>query len=254
MTKIFPVTVPLILLALLALSAGCGGGGGGSSATATATVTATAAATPTAASNVSAVVDIKDFDTAHFTTTQTSTSGTDTSSLSGEGLIDNRKQALSVTYEGVTGGEIIAIGRTIYTYSEAQKRWTSGTESGEGSVGFGRPYWPQYWVDAAQAEDLGGQSLQGAETVGYKLSFDRDAVAKRLEPPGSTQLLDIGQAEVEAWVDIKSRYTVRLIFRLEVAIGAQSTRIEITSDFSDFGTEVQIQAPEVATPAPTPGG
>ena len=238
------------LLGLLALSAACGGGGGESSATATATVAATSAATPTTTAGVSALIDIKDFDTAHFTTTQTSTTGENTSQLGGAGVIDNRQQALSVTYGGAAGGEIIAIGRTIYAYDQTQRRWTSGTEAADGQVGFGRPYWPQYWLDAVRAEDLGGQSLQGAETVGYRLTFDLEKVGKRLQSPGATQPLDVRQAEVEAWVDVASRYTVRLIFRLEIALGSQSTRIESTSDFSDFGADVQITAPPVATPTP----
>jgi hypothetical protein len=54
---------------------------------------------------------------------------------------------------------------------------------------------------------------------------------------------------VEVWVDNDSRYAVQLTFRLELAYGDQSVRIEITSDFSDFGTEVEIEAPAVGTPA-----
>ena len=253
MGKGFLVAVSLVFLALLFLSAACGGDGGESSATATATVAASAAVTPTAAGGVSALVDIKDFDTARFTTSQTSTTGEDTSTISGEGVIDNRKQALSVTYEGMASGQIVAIGRTIYTYSEAQNRWASVTEAADGQVGFGRPYWPQFWVDAVQAEDLGGQSLQGGETTGYRLTYDREKVGKRLQGPTAAEPLDVGQAEVEVWVDNDSRYAVRLIFRLELGLGAQSTRIEITSDFSDFDSEVQIETPVVATPTPAQG-
>jgi hypothetical protein len=86
------------LLALLALSLACGGGGGGSLA-----------------------IDIKDFDTARFIMTQTTTTDGDAGQLAGEGVIDNRQQALSVTYQGEPGGRIIAIGRTIYSYSENEQ-------------------------------------------------------------------------------------------------------------------------------------
>jgi len=220
----------LALLVLLALSLACDGGGGRGPA-----------------------IDIKDFDTARFTMTQTSTSGEDTSQLSGEGVIDNRKQALSVTYEGAAGGTIIAVGRTIYSYSEDGQRWTSVTEPVDGQVGFGRPYWPQFWLDAAQIEELGGQSLQGGETTGYLLNFDLEKVGKRLQAPESTEPLDVRQAEVEVWVDQDTRYAVQLTFRLELAFGANSTKLEITSSFSDFGTEVQIEAPELASPTPAQG-
>ena len=247
MAKGLSVAVSLVFVALLALSAGCGGDGGEPSATATATVAATLASTPTTAGGVSTSIDIKDFDTVRFTTTQTSTTGENTSQLSGEGVIDNRQQALSATYAGAAGGEIIAIGRTIYTYSEAQQRWASVTQAADGQVGFGRPYWPQFWLDAVDVEELGGQSLQGGETTGYRLTFDREKVGEHLQS-------DVRQAEVEVWVDNDSRYAVRLIFRLELALGDQSTRIESTSDFSDFGADVQIEAPDVATPSPTPGG
>jgi len=43
---------------------------------------------------------------------------------------------------------------------------------------------------------------------------------------------------------------VRMIFRLEVVVEAQTTQIEATSDFSDFDAEVQIEAPPIATPTP----
>lgn len=219
------------LLGLLALSAACGSDGGGPA------------------------IDIRDFDTARFTMTQTSTTGEESSQLTGEGFIDNRKQALSVTYEGGPGGQIIAIGRTIYTLSEGESQWTSVEEPTDGQVGFGRPYWPKFWLDAVQVEELGSQSLQGGETTGYGLSFDLEKVAKRLQASEATEPLDVRQAEVEVWVKNESRYAVQLTFRLELAFGANSTKLEITSDFSDFGTEVEIEAPaEVSTPTPTQGG
>ena len=258
MAKALAAAAFFALLVLLALSAACDGGGGDDGeppATATATVAATAAATPTTTpGGASASIDIKDFDTARFTTTQTSTTGGSTSELSGEGVVDNRQQALSVTYEGAAGGTIIAVGRTIYSYNEDGQRWTSVTEPVDGQVGFGRPYWPKFWLDAAQIEDLGGQSLQGGETTGYRLNFDLEKVGKRLQAPEATEPLDVLQAEVEVWVDEDSRYAVQLTFRLELDLGGSSTRIEITSNFSDFGTEVEIEAPEAASPTPGPGG
>jgi hypothetical protein len=220
----------LALLILLALSAACDGGGGDGGLD----------------------VDIKDFDTARFTMTQTSTSGEESSQLSGQGVIDNRKQALSVTYEGGPGGQIVAIGRTIYTLSEGADQWTSVEEPVDGQVGFGRPYWPKFWLDAVQIEELGGQSLQGGETSGYRLPFDLEEVGKRLQAPEATEPLDVRQAEVEVWVDQDTRYAVQLTFRLELAFGANSTKLEITSNFSDFGTDVQIEAPEAASPTPGP--
>ena len=223
----------LALLGLVALSAACDGGddGGGPA------------------------IDIRDFDTARFTMTQTSTTGEESGQFTGDGLIDNRKQALSVTYEGGPGGQITAIGRTVYTLSEGESQWTSVEETTDGQVGFGRPYWPKFWLDAVQVEGLGGRSLQGGETTGYRLSFDLEKVAKRLSSSEASEPLDVRQAEVEVWVGNESRYAVQLTFRLELAFGANSTKLEITSDFSDFGTEVDIEAPtEVATPTPTQGG
>ena len=194
-------------------------------------------------------IDIKDFDTARLTTTQTSTVGENVSQLTGEGVIDNRKQALSVTYQGESGGEIVAIGRTIYTYNQDEQRWTSVTEPTDGQVGFGRPYWPKFWLDAAQTEELGQQTLLGAETTGYRLLFDLEEVGRRLAAEG-TNPVDVRQAEVEVWVDSNSRYAVQLTFRLELASGSQSTKLEITSTLSDFGTDVQIEVPDVASPTP----
>ena len=219
---VFPGSI-LALLLLLTVFAACGGGGG-------------------------PAVDIKDFDTARFTTTQTSTVGQDVNQLAGEGVIDNRKQALSVTYQGESGGEIIAIGRTIYTYNQDEQRWTSVTEPTDGQVGFGRPYWPKFWLDAVQTEELGQQTLLGAETTGYRLLFDLEKVGRRLAVEG-TNPVNVSQAEVEVWVDNSSRYAVQLTFRLELASGSHSTKLEITSTFSDFGAAVDIEVP-VASPTP----
>ena len=247
------------LLVLLALSAGCDGGGEPSTTattTAVETVESTAAGTASSTATTTAgAIDIKDFDTARFSMTQTSTTGGESSEITGEGVIDNRQTALSLTYVGGVTGQVIAIGRTIYSYNEGDQRWASVEEPVDGQVGFGRPYWPQFWLDAVQIEELGGQSLQGAETSGYRLTFDLEKVAKRLQlgTGGGEQTEGITQAEVEVWVDNDSRYAVELTFRLELAIGGGSTKLEIVSNFSDFGTEVEIEAPEVASPTPAQG-
>ena len=260
MARALAAPASFALLLVLTASAGCDGGGESSTtATTTPAGTATVTTTPAGTATVTTTIevgdiDIKDFDTARFTMKQTSTSGEQASELIGEGVIDNRKQALSVTYEGGPGGQIIAIGRTIYSYNEEDQSWVSVTEPTDGQVGFGRPYWPKFWLDAVQVEDLGGQSLQGGETTGYRLSFDLEKVGKRLQAPEATEPLDVRQAEVEVWVDVDSRYAVQLTFRLEIAFGANSTKLEITSNFSDFGTEVDIEAPaEVASPTPAQG-
>ena len=217
----------LALLALLTVSPACDGGGG-------------------------PAIDIKDFDTARFTVSQTTTSGGQVGRLTGEGVIDNRRQALSLTYENEQGRPTVAIGRTVYIYDEEGQRWASYTEPTDGQVGFGRPYWPQFWRDAVQIQNLGGESLPTAETTRYLLTFDPERVRKRLQSPDAADELQVLQAEVEVWVDVESQYAVQLTFRLELSYGTTSAATEITSNFSDFGTEVQIEAPEVTTPTPAP--
>jgi len=215
-------------LLLLALSPACGGGSD---------------------------IDIKDFDTARFTLSQTVTSGGDETQLVAEGVIDNRQQALSVTLEGETSPGTIAIGPTVYEYNETDQLWDAYTESGSGPVGFGRPYWPQFWRDAVQVQNLGGESLPTAETTHYLLTFNLEDVTEWLqlaEAGGEEVVVDLVRAEAEVWVDDGSRYAVQLIFRLELTIAGQTKKIEVTSVFSDFGTEVEIKAPEGVTATPSP--
>jgi hypothetical protein len=233
------------LLALLAISAACGDDGGGApSGTATGTVAATATV------DLSALIDIKDFQTASFTVNQISTVDGETQELGGEGVIDNRQLAMRADYEA---GLFIAIGRTIYEYSNSQGRWLTATDAGEGRIGFGRPYWPEFWLDAVEIDELGGRTLEGVETTAYRVTFDPGMAGERLKPPGATVPLDVRKAEVEVWVDNNSRYAVRMIFRLELVVSELTTEIEATSDFSDFDAEVQIQAPELPTPTPAQG-
>jgi len=230
MAKTLAVAVSLLSLALLATSGACGGGGGGGAA-----------------------IDIKDFDTARFTMSQTTTSDGDVAQVTGEGVVDNRQQALSVTLEGESSPGTIAIGPKVYAYNEADQRWESFTEAADGQVGFGRPYWPQFWRDAVQIQNLGGESLPSAETTRYLLNFDREKVRQRLQAEGTEgegQAVEVRQAEVEVWVNDSSRYAVKLTFRLDLFYGGASMKIEVTSIFSDFGAEVQIQAPEGVTPTP----
>jgi len=243
MTRRLAAVTFFVLLALATMSAACGDGGSSSEGSTTATPTA-AATTP---GDVSASIDIKDFDTARFTITQKSTVNGETSELGGQGVIDNRLLAIVTTYDL---GQYIAIGREIYEYSQAQGRWISYTDSGEDPVGFGWPYWPQFWLDAVEIEKLGGQTLQGVETTGYRMTFDLGKAGELLKPPGATEPLDVRKAEVEVWVDNNSRYAVRMILRLEVVVQDQTVQIEATSDFSDFDAEVQIEAPQIATPTP----
>jgi len=237
MTRRLAAVTFLVLLTLLATSAACGDDGGEPSGT----------ATPTATGDVSAAIDIKDFETAHFIVNQTTIVDGETQELGGDGVIDNRQQAMSANYDA---GQFIAIGPTIYEYSRSQQRWVSYTDEREGRVGFGRPYWPQFWLDAVKIDKLGGRTLEGVETTAYRVTFDNGVAGERLKSPTATEPLDVRQAEVEVWVDNNSRYAVRMIFRLEVVVEAQTTKIEATSDFSDFDAEVQIVAPPIATPTP----
>jgi hypothetical protein len=234
------------LLALLATSAACGGDDGGAPST---TGTPTAAATATV--DVSALIDIKDFETAHFIVNQTSITDGETSELGGEGVIDNRQEAMRADYEA---GQFIAIGPTIYEYSRSQQRWLSFTDEREGRVGFGRPYWPQFWLDAVKIDKLGGRTLEGVEATAYRVTFDNGMAGERLKSPAATEPLDVRKAEVEVWVDNDSRYAVRMILRLEMVVSELSTQIEATSDLSDFDAEVQIVAPDIATPTPAATG
>ena len=216
-----------LVFLLLAVSPACGGGG--------------------------PAIDIKDFDTARFTISQTTTSDGSVDQLAGEGVIDNRQQALSVTMEGETSPASIAIGPTVYTWDESAQRWTAFTEQPDGQVGFGRPYWPQFWRDAVKIQNLGTESRPSGETNRYLVTFDPEMVKKRLQlGADGVAGADVLRAEVEVWVDKDSRYAVELTFRLELAPGAQTTKIEVTSSFSDFGIEVQMEAPEVTTPTPAP--
>ena len=227
MVKGFAAVAFFGLLVLSALYVACGGGG--------------------------PAIDIKDFDTAHFTMTQTTTSDGDVGQLAGEGVIDNRQQALSLTLEGEGGPSTITIGPTVYAYNQTDQLWEAFTESGGGPVGFARPYWTQFWRDAVQIQNLGGESLPSAETTHYLLTFDPEKVKEWLqlaEAGGEGVAVDVLRAEVEVYVEQASRYAVELTFRLELTPGAQTTKIEVTSVFSDFGVEVQIEAPQVASPTP----
>jgi len=244
MTRRLAAVTFFVLLALATMSAACGGDDGGAPST-----TGTPAAA-TATVDLSALIDIKDFETAHFIVNQTSTVDGETSELSGDGVIDNRQQAMSANYEA---GQFIAIGPTIYEYSRSQQRWISYTDEREGRVGFGRPYWPQFWLDAVKIDKLGDRTLEGVEATAYRVTFDNGMAGERLKSPTATEPLDVRQAEVEVWVDNNSRYAVRMIFRLEVVVEALTTQIEATSDFSDFDAEVQIEAPPIATPTPAQG-
>jgi hypothetical protein len=224
MTRRLVAATFFALLALLAISAACGGG-----------------------SDTPATIDIKDFQTAHFTISQTSTLDGDIQELGGEGVIDTRQPAMRADYES---GLFIAIGRTIYQYSASQQRWLTLTYPDEGRIGFGWPYWPQFWLDAVDIDKLGGRTLEGVETTAYRVTFDPAMAGERLKAPDVTEPLDVRKAEVEVWVDNSSRYAVRMILRLEIVTADFTTQIEATSDFSDFDAEVEIVAPDIATPTP----
>ncbi len=220
------VAVSLLSLVLLAVAAACGDGGSGQ---ASPTPGGTPAATPAGQGNdMSASIDVRDFDTAHLTMSQTTTTNGDVATVAGEGVIDNRRQALSVTLQGGQNPETIAVGPKIYAYNDNEQRWVSYTEPSGGQVGFGRPYWPQFWQDAIQIQNLGGQSLPTAETTHYLLTYDLAKVTQWLAAGASSgsEAVDVTQAEVEVWVDESSRYAVKLVFRLELTYASGTTKIE----------------------------
>ena len=211
------------LLGLVALAASCGGG------------------------DDAPDVDIKDFDTARFTMTEA------TSGRSGEGVIDNRKQALSVVYSD--GQQLIAIGRT--EYRSGVDRWVSFESPTDGRVGLGRPYWPEFWRDAVRVErveELNPEGRESSEITGYLLTLDPDVVKRSFSyVQGPSGEPEVRQAEVEVWVDKETRYVVRFTFRLEMPVGTTGTaKVELSSRFSDYGTEVQIEAPQGPVPTEAP--
>jgi hypothetical protein len=189
-------------------------------------------------------VDIKDFDTAAFTMTRT-VRGQQTS---GEGVVDNRKQALSVTY--ANGLQYVGIGHT--SYSSVAGRWVASTDAADSRAGLARPYWPEFWRDAVDIAQLA--EAQGAEKEidGYLLTLDPNAVKKNLSPGltgPSGEEPEVRRAEVQVVVDSETRYVKEFEFRLEIALGGNSLEVEVSSKFSDYGTEVRIEPPE--GPAPT---
>ena len=167
-------------------------------------------------------------------------------------MIDNRQQALSLTYEGGPGGHDIAIGRTIYTYDEGgaalDKLDRAGRWAGRLRAALLAP------VLAGRRADRGaGRPVATTGGERPRLSADLRPREGGETPTGPGGCGATGRAPGRGG-GVGGR-------------GARATRcsspsawswpsaprprgIEITSDFSDFGTEAQIEAPEVASPTP----
>ncbi len=106
-------------------------------------------------------------------------------------------------------------------------------------------------------ETLGKKKIRGAETTGYRSTFDLDGVAQYLRGKGSVKAAEQYErvaetvpttTEVVTWIDSKG-----LVRRMKMTGDAQDlssgeeTSTETTADFYDFGISPDIQLPDPDT-------
>jgi hypothetical protein len=97
---------------------------------------------------------------------------------------------------------------------------------------------------AGNARSVGRESVRGVPTTHYKAHIDVNQVARSADPDvrRSLQQLGVRSVPVDAWLDDQG-----LVRRLHIAAGTDGTRVpmalDLTFDFSDFGTAVNATPP-----------
>lgn len=264
-----------ILLAALALVAGACGGGGGSQSPADAIAAASTNTSEAGSARVSIASKVT-------LPEAMAAQGRSSIEFGGEGLVDYENQVGQMTMDmsdmgGAPGtpqlGDMNMIfdGTMIYMQFDllAQqlpkgKSWvrfdlaTVGEEMGVDMSQFTQfsnndpTASLAYLEGATDLEEVGSDEVRGEETTHYEGVVDLQAAADKVEDEKLSKaiedLIEIGgQKEVplEVWIDGEDRIA-RMMYAFETPAGQGSTdslTSEITIEFFDFGTEVDVTIP-----------
>ena len=203
---------------------------------------------------------LKDAGTFSFTTS-TSAEGTDAGSMEIAGVMryadDGIDMQASGTGQGADQLEMIMLDKVLYMSGVGMdlgdKKWLKIDMSDPDSLFgmIGRSSDPETMFKAMEEpkefEMLGTEEVDGVETNHYRVVMDTDAYIKAMEMPAglaSSMPEDIG---VEMWVDADD---LPRQFRQELEIpaiaGGQASTSTTEGTYSDFGTDVTIEAPPAA--------
>ena len=203
---------------------------------------------------------LKDAETFSFTTS-TSSEGTDAGSMEIAGVMRYAEDGIDMQASGTGQGsdqlEMIMLDKVLYMSGVGMdlgdKKWLKIDLSDPNSLFgmIGKSSDPETMFKAMEEprefELLGTEEVDGVETNHYRVVMDTDAYIKAMDMPAalaSSMPEDIG---VEMWVDADN---LPRQFRQELEIpaiaGGQPSTSTTEGTYSDYGTDVTIEAPPAA--------
>ena len=257
--------------AALALALGACSGGGDDAGSRAAVATSSPATELTAFQVVQASADrSRDAGTAKFSfTVDADAAGEGALNLSGDGAFDAATGAVSVT---------VALPAQAGTSGPVELRLVDGTAYLSGAPLTGPGQWLRMPLEAAGAAGLDtsavdparqieqlravaddvrevpGVTVRGVETRGYRGTIDPAEALEQLPPEQRTPEAEQAAAEVGSvpftlYVDEEDRPA-----RVVVDVAAEGSTAKLSMDYYDWGSDVDVQAPDPATVSELPAG
>jgi hypothetical protein len=256
-----------VLLAGTLVLSGCGSNdsaAGGTSAPASSS--AAAAQTPFEVVNAASTTSAEAA-TANFTLDSTTTAAGQTVTITGQGQLDSSQQAVSLDLTTTGAGtdaltlSQVVVGDTAYLKGvpgQPADQWLSMSLDQFGASGSGSDPSAQLGLLSDVADDVteaGTEDVNGVEATKYTGTIDLAKAADAAEADGADgaalreQYTALGLTAVpfEVYVD-EDGLPVRMVTTISAAVEGQDLESATTVDFSDWGSDVSIVAPEGAVP------
>ncbi len=198
-----------------------------------------------------------------FRFTTTSDSAGQAQEMTGEARFGDDGVEMKASSTGAQAMDLILVGKAMYMKSPslgAGDKWLKIDLSDPSSLFgmIGKATDPEVMFKAMESpkklELVGGEEIDGVETNHYRITMDPTSYLEAMDfPPAMADMLP-QELVTEMWVDADNlpRKFAQTI-EVKAAGGGQSTASNSEGTYSDFGTDVEIEAPPASQVTEQPG-
>jgi hypothetical protein len=198
-----------------------------------------------------------------FTFTTTSDSAGQAQEMTGEARFGDGGIEMKASGTGAQAMDMILVDKTMYMKSEAfgtGDKWLKIDLSDPNSLFgmIGKATDPEVMFKAMESpkklELIGSEEVDGVETNHYRITMDPTSYLKAMEFPAAMADMLPQELVTEMWVDgdnLPRKFTQTV--EVKGAAGGPATKSNTEGTYSDFGTDVEIEAPPAAQVTTAPG-
>lgn len=198
-----------------------------------------------------------------FTFTTTSDSAGQAQEMAGEARFGDDGVEMKATGTGAQAMDMILIDKTMYMKSPALgtgDKWLKIDLSDPNSIFgmIGKATDPEVMFKAMESpkklELVGGEEVDGVETNHYRITMDPTSYLKAMEFPEAMADMLPKELVTDMWVDgdnLPRKFSQTV--EVTAAGGGPATTSNTEGTYSDFGTDVEIEAPPASEVTEQPG-